>query len=88
MNQSINHKAVYRTAPATPGLLNICHQLKAKTKVFFCPSFRDCTTLPVLQESPTTIIITTVIIITVAITTITITTVTVTTVTVATVTIN
>ena len=23
MNQLINHKAVYRTAPATPGLLNI-----------------------------------------------------------------
>ena len=24
MNELINHKAIYRTDPATPGLLNIC----------------------------------------------------------------
>ena len=25
MNESMNHEAVYRAAPATPGLLNISH---------------------------------------------------------------
>ena len=32
MNQSINDKAVYRTAPATPGLLKIIHNVKKQTQ--------------------------------------------------------
>ena len=32
MTESMNHEAVYRTAPATPGLLNIVMEIP------FCPS--------------------------------------------------
>ena len=32
MNESINDEAVYRTAPATPGLLKIIHNVKNKLK--------------------------------------------------------
>ena len=49
MTDSINDEAVYRTAPATPGLLKSCFLVKMKQirTNFFCP--------PKSKESPLTV---------------------------------